>query len=110
MVHECRDVEKIRGQRIQEKNEFMLKTEHAATFKGWKTGCLHASTWILQKYHLILEKDFKKIPLGKICYKGLVSVKNMKPTSLNQNLNNWKWFPNLRQNKGANTMVNFQKS
>ena len=33
---------------------------------------------------------FKMIPLGKVSYKGLVSVKNMKPTSLNQNLDNFK--------------------
>ena len=41
-------------------------------------------------YHLILEKAFKMIPLGKVSYKGLVSMKNTKPTSLNQNLDNWK--------------------
>ena len=41
-----------------------------------------ASARTLQNYHLILEKAFKMIPLGKVSYKGLVSVKNNKPTSL----------------------------
>ena len=48
----------------------------------------HASTRTSQNYHLILKKDFKMISLEKVSYKGLVSVKNMKPTSLNQNLDN----------------------
>ena len=91
------DVGKIRGQRIQEKWVYMLKTKHA-------------STRTFQNYYLILEKDFKMILLGKVSYKGLVLVKNMKPTSLNQNLDNWKWFSNLCQNRGANTAANFQKS
>ena len=91
------DVGKIRGQRIQEKWVYVVKIEHA-------------STRTLQNYHLILEKVFKMIPFGNVSYKGLVSVKNMKPTSLNQNLGNWKWFPNLCQNRGANTVANFQKS
>ena len=33
-------------------------------------------------------KRFKMIPLGKVSYKSLVLVKNNKPTSLNQNLDN----------------------
>ena len=53
-----------------------------------RRGGLHASARTLKNYHLILEKAFKMIPLGKVSYKGLVSVKNNKPTSLNQNLNN----------------------
>ena len=51
---------------------------------------LHASVRTLQNYHLIVEKVFKVIQLGKVSYKGLVSVKNNKYTSLNQNLDNWK--------------------
>ena len=53
-----------------------------------KCDCLHVSARTLQNYHLILEKDFKMIPLGKVPYKSLVSMKNNKPTSLNQNLDN----------------------
>ena len=64
----------------------------------------------LKNCHLILEQVFKVIPLGNISYKSLVSAKNNKHTSLNQNLDNWKWFPNLCQNRGANTAANFQKS
>ena len=56
------DVGKIRGQRIQEKWVYVVKIEHA-------------STRTLQNYHLILEKAFKMIPLGKLSYKGLVSIK-----------------------------------
>ena len=68
------------------------------------------SAWTLKNYHLILEQAFKVIPLGKVFYKSLVSAKNNKHTSLNQNLDNWKWFSNLCQNRGANTATNFQKS
>ena len=53
-----------------------------------RRGDLHAFARTLQNYHLILEKGFKMIPLGKVSYKGLVSVKSNKPTSLNQNLDN----------------------
>ena len=55
-----------------------------------RRGGLHASARTLQNCHLILEKAFKMIPLGKVSYKGLVLVKNNKATSLNQNLDNWK--------------------
>ena len=68
------------------------------------------STRTLKIFHLILEQAFKVIPLGKVSYKSLVSAKNNKHTSLNQNLDNWKWFPNLCQNKGAYTAANLQKS
>ena len=47
-----------------------------------------ASARTLQNCHLIMEKAFKVIPLGKVPDKGLVSMKNNKPTSLNQHLNN----------------------
>ena len=49
-----------------------------------------ASARTLKNGHLILEKAFKVIPLGKVSYKGIVSVKNNKHTSLNQNLDDWK--------------------
>ena len=91
------DVEKIKDQGTQEIWVYMLKTEHAPS----RT---------LQNYHLILEKASKVILPEKVPYKGLVSMKNMKPSSLNQNLDSWKWFSNLCQNRGANTVVNFQKS
>ena len=64
----------------------------------------------LKNYHLILGQAFKVIPLGKVSYKSLVSSKNNKHTSLNQNLDNWNWFLHLCQNRGANTAANFQKS
>ena len=111
------DVGKVWDQRIQEKWVYMLKQSmlwhtimNVAASKGLQTGCLHDSAQTLKNYHLILEKGFKMILLGKIPYKGLVLVKNMKPQFLNQNLDNWKWFPNLCQNRGANTAANFQKS
>ena len=47
-----------------------------------------ASARILQNCDLIMEKAFKVIPLEKVPYKGLVSMKNNKPTSLNQHLDN----------------------
>ena len=68
------------------------------------------STWTLKNYHLILEQAFKVIPLGEVSYKSLISAKNNKHTSLNQNLDDWKWFPNLCQNRGAYIAANFQKS
>ena len=43
---------------------------------------------LLKNCHLILEQAFKVIPLGKVSYKSLVSAKNNKHTSLNQNLDN----------------------
>ena len=50
------------------------ETKHAAAYnilnaaasKGLQTGCLHASAPTLKNYHLILEKDFKMIPLEKV--------------------------------------------
>ena len=65
-----------------------------------------SSARTLKNCHLILEQAFKVIPLGEVSYKSLVSAKNNKHTSLNQNLDNWKWFPNLCQNRGANTAAN----
>ena len=53
-----------------------------------KRSDLHSLARTLQNCHLILEKAFKMIPLGKVFYKVLVSVKNNKHTSLNQNLDN----------------------
>ena len=53
-----------------------------------RTGYLHDQTRTLKIYHLNLAIAFKVIPPGKVPYKALVSVKNMKPTSLNQNLDN----------------------
>ena len=44
----------------------------------------------LKNYHLILRQAFKVIPLGEVSYKSLVSSKNNKHTSLNQNLDDWK--------------------
>ena len=49
-----------------------------------------ASARTLENLHLIMEKAFKVISLGKVPYKDLVLVKNNKHTSLNQNLDNWK--------------------
>ena len=91
----------------------MLKTEHAVAYNNGCRGIGHpqggccsihfecrviqrltnmiaciASVRTLQNCHLIMKKAFKVIPLGKVPYKGLVSVKNNKPTSLNQNLDN----------------------
>ena len=64
----------------------------------------------LKNFHLILGQAFKVISLGEVSYKSLVSAKNNKHTSLNQNLDDWKWFPHLCQNRGAKTVANFQKS
>ena len=64
----------------------------------------------LKNCHLILGQAFKVIPLGEVSYKSLVSAKNNKHTSLNQNLDDWNGFPQLCQNRGANTAANFQKS
>ena len=134
LVHGCEWCRKGLGSKKFKKNEFSCWGHSMPRYPKWmlrhwpparwmlqhsfrmprhpkvdRRHCLHASARTLQNYHLMLEKYFKMIPLGKVPYKSLVSVKNNKPTSLNQNLDNWKWFPNLCQNRGANTAVNFQK-
>ena len=64
---------------------FTFECRGIQRFTDWLLACR-----TLKNYHLILKKAFKMIPLEKVPYKSLVSVKNNKPTSLNQNLDNFK--------------------
>ena len=109
------DVGKVWGQRIQKKMSFHVGDIACPGIKNGCCGIDHpqagcysiqfecrgiqrstdavaciASARTLKNCHLIMEKAFKVIPLGKFPYKGLVSVKNNKHTSLNQNLYDWK--------------------
>ena len=136
LVHECRWYRKGLGSKNSRKMSFCVRDIACPSIQNGccgigrhpRTGCCSiqiecrsiqrltdtlvgiASARTLKNGHLILEKSFKVIPLGKVSYKSLVSAKNNKHTSLNQNLGNWKWFLNICQNRGANTASNFQKS
>ena len=83
------DVGKVWGQRIQKKMSFHVGDIACCGIQRLKDAiaCI-ASARTLQNCHLIMEKDFKVILLGNVSYKSLVSVKNNKPTSLNQNVDN----------------------